>query len=171
MKKILLSVGMLLFIYSTTVAQNSKKEAKEKRKMEQFQQILDLVDAREYEFIGRKANPAKGRQVDLTTRANYLRISGDTATADMPYFGRAFSGGYSNSGGGIQFNGPMELIDRQQNDKKRRITLKFRVKGDSDTFTCTLAISSMESTSFTVISNTRQSINYSGYLKSTAKEN
>lgn len=83
----------------------------------------------------------------------------------MPYFGRAYSGGYSSSDGGIKFDGMMENYDVQQNDKKRRITVKFKVKGTDDTYNCTLSISSMESASLSISSNKKQAISYTGFIQ------
>ena len=88
----------------------------------------------------------------------------------MPYFGRAYSGGYSSSDGGIIFDGPMETYDVSTNDKKRRVTIKFKVKGTDDTYTCTLTVSGINNASLSVISNKRQSISYTGYLSESSEE-
>ena len=69
----------------------------------------------------------------MTTNPNFLRIKSDKGSADMPYFGRAYSGGYSGSDGGIKFDGPFESYDVTKNDKKQRIVIKFKVKGSGDT--------------------------------------
>ncbi len=165
MKNLLFSIS-ILFLFSLTVfAQDSKKEAKNKKKQEQYEKILELVKSEKYEFTGRKANPQQGRQIDLTTRHNFLRINGENAMAEMPYFGRAFSGGYSSSDGGIKFDGPMENYDVQQNDKKRRIMVKFKVKETDDSYNCTLSISSMESASLSISSNKKQGISYTGIIQ------
>ena len=95
MKNLIILFSVMVATGLTTMAQNSKKEAKEQKKEEQYQQIIELVQSESYAFEGRKANPQKGPQVDLTTRSNFLRIDSGNATADMPYFGRAYSGGYS----------------------------------------------------------------------------
>lgn len=155
----------MFFLSLTGFTQNSKKEDKEKKKQEHYEQIQALVESGKYEFIGRKANPQKGRQIDLTTRSNFLRISSEKASADMPYFGRAYSGGYSSSDGGIKFDGPMENLEVQQNDKKRRVIIKFKVKGTVDMYTCTLSISSLENSSLSVSSNKKQGISYTGTIK------
>ena len=170
MKNAILLTVFLLILSPVVFAQSTKKEEKEKQKEQQYQQALALVEAGKFEFIGRKANPQRGRQIDLTTRPNFLRIDGKNAAADMPYFGHAFSGGYSNTDGGIKFEGPMESYEVQKNDKKRRLTIKFKVKGEGDSFSCTLSISSLESASLSVISNTRQAISYVGTLKKPSSE-
>ena len=170
MKNYLISFSVLFLFSLTVFAQDSKKEAKEKKKQEQYETILKLVQSEKYEFIGRKANPQKGRQIDLTTRSNYLRIIGENVAADMPYFGRAYSGGYSSSDGGINFDGPMENYTVDKNDKKRRLTINFKVSGSDDNYNCTLTISGMESASLSISSNKRQVIGYTGFVRELADE-
>ncbi len=165
MKNYIALFSIIYFISIAAFAQESKQEAKERKKKEEYEKILDLVKSENFEFIARKANPLKGRQIDLTTRQNFLRIEKENASAEMPYFGRAFSGGYSSSDGGIKFDAPMDNYNFQQNDKKRRVTISFKVKGDGDIYNCTLTVSSMESTSLSVTSNTKQGISYNGLLK------
>lgn len=165
MRYFIISFSFIFFLSLTVFAQNSKKEAKEKKKQEQYEMIKEFVQSGKYEFIGRKANPQSGRQIDLTTRSNFLRINGENAAAEMPFFGRAYSGGYSSSDGGIKFDGPMEDFDIQQNDKKKRVVIKFKVRGTGDTYSCTLSISSMESASLSVSSNKKQVISYTGIVR------
>lgn len=165
MKNIKLTALLFFVIATMANAQSSKKEEKEKLKDEQYQEVLELIKSGNIEFTARKANTQRGRPINLTTNANFTRIKGKNASADMPYFGRAFSAGYSNSDGGINFDGPMESYDVKNNDKKRRVTIKFKVRGPDDTYSCTLTISSMEMASLSVASNKRQVINYNGLVR------
>ena len=170
MKNIFLIVFLFSCIHMNATAQDSKKEAKELKKEEQYQSVLNLINTKQYAFRGSKANPLKGSQIDLTTRDNFLRIDNGNAVADMPYFGRAYSGGYSSSDGGIKFDGTMETYDVNKNDKKRRVTIKFKVKGKDDTFTCTLTVSGINNASLSVICNKRQSISYTGAISELPEE-
>ena len=161
MKRIII-LGIILFAFFSTIveAQNNKKQ----KKAERYQKVLELINSKNFEFIGRKANPQGGRQIDLTTRINSLKITGDKATADLPYFGRAFSGGYGDTGGSINFDGPYESYTVNANDKKARVTITFKVKGPSDTYNCTLTLSSLDNATLTVSSNKRQTIRYHGFI-------
>ncbi len=170
MKSYILILSLICFTSETTIAQESNKEAKERKKIEQYENIIVLVESGNYEFIGRKANPLKGRQIDLTTRQNFMKIDGENASAQMPYFGRAFSGGYSSSDGGIKFDGTMENYKIQRNDKKRRLNISFKVKGEGDNYSCSLSISSVESASLSVTSNNKQGISYNGFIKENSEE-
>ncbi len=158
-----LSIILLLLFAASflSVAQKSKNQ----KKQERYQKALKLVEAKQFEFIGRKANPQGTRQIDLTTRINFMRIDGDKAIADMPYFGRAYSGGYSPTDGGINFDAPYEQYSVDKNEKKGRVTITFKVKSNSDTYNCTLIISGIDNVTLTVSSNRRQTISYYGYIK------
>ena len=154
-----------------TKAQDSKKESKDLEKEEQYTSLVNLINSEQYIFKASKANPQKGTQIDLTTRDNFLIINKENASADMPYFGRAYSGGYSTSDGGVKFDGPMETYEVSTNDKKRRLTIKFKIKGPDDTYTCTFTVSGINNASLSVISNKRQTISYIGSISELPKEN
>ncbi|NJN25446.1 MAG: DUF4251 domain-containing protein [Cyclobacteriaceae bacterium] len=162
MKPTLFFVTILLFTGSACIAQESKKEAKARQLEGAYQQVLELLKSKQFEFVAQKALPMRGRQIDLTTRNNYLRVNGDKVEADMPYFGRAYTGGYSTSDAGIKFNHTPEEYELVTNDKKNRALVKFRVKGDGDSYNCTLQLSSLGNASLSVISNNKQGINYTG---------
>lgn len=159
MKSVFLAA--LIFVSISVCAQDTKQEKKEAR----YREALELINTGIFEFIARRANPPRFRSIDLSTNPNFLRINQEKGAADIPYFGRAFSDGYSSNGGGIKFDGPMEGYDVKKNDKKHHLTIKFKVKGEGDTYSCTLNISGLENTSLTVLSNNRQTISYTGHIR------
>jgi len=173
MKKVLVLITLFLFscISMSVTAQDSKKEAKDLKKDGQYQSLLNLINTQQYVFRGNKAIPQNGPQIDLTTRDNFLRINKEIAVADLPYFGRAYSGGYSTGDGGVNFDGLMDTYDVVKNDKKRRASIKLKVKGKDDTYTCTLTVSGINTASLSVISNKRQTITYIGIITELAEEN
>lgn len=162
----LISFITLMLISLTVVAQDSKKEKKEAA----YREALELVESQHFEFIARRALPPKVRAIDLSTNANFLRVRNNRGSAQIPYFGRAFSGGYSSSDGGIRFDSTFESYDVQKDDKKNRVTIKFKIKGEGDTYTCTLTIPSIQNVSLNVLSNKKQSINYTGYIQELKEE-
>ena len=164
MKKSIFPLILVLCICFSSNAQNSKKEDKELQKEENYQSMLELLHTEHYGFRGSKANPQKGRQIDLTTRSNQMVIENGSAAAELPYFGRAYSGGYSTSDGGIKFNGKMESYDVTKNEKKRKVIIKFKVKGTDDTYGCTLTVTGLNSAFLSIVSNKRQPISYTGII-------
>ena len=166
MKSIILFLSITFLYAQTSFSQSSKKEEKEKAKQENYEKIKALVKSKKIEIRALKANPTKGPQVDLTTRENFLIVSNDSARADLPYYGRAYSGGYSSGDAGIIFSNVMENYQEKWNDKKYNVTITFRAKGPDDSFNCTVSIYSPENASISISSNKKQSIRYSGILTS-----
>jgi len=156
----------LVLISLTALAQTSKKEKKEAA----YQRALELIESQQFEFIARRALPPKVRAIDLSTNSNFLIVNKDKGKAQIPYFGRAFSGGYSSSDGGIRFDGTFESYDVQKNDKKNRASIKFKIRGEGDTYTCTLTIPGLQNVSLNVLSNNKQSINYTGFIQELEEE-
>jgi hypothetical protein len=156
-----LFISFLICVSISAFAQETKAEKKEAR----YQEALELINSGSYEFIARRANPPKFRSIDLSTNPNFLRIDKERGSADIPYFGRSFSAGYSSNDGGINFDGPFDSYEVEKNEKKQKITVRLKVKGTADTFTCTLNIPSLDNASLTVLSNNRQTISYTGYIQ------
>ena len=153
-----------LIVFCTVAIAQDGKEAKKQNKKQRYENLKTLVNGQNFEFTGRTANAQKGLQVDLTTRSNFLRINKGSAAADMPYFGRTYSGTAYAGGGGIIFDGPMEGYTVTFNDKKKSVSVQFKVKGKKDIFTCYLTISGTNTASLSINSQQRQSIRYSGYV-------
>ena len=74
----------MTLISLNVLAQESKKEHKEQKKIERYQQIKDLVNSGQYEFKGLKANPQKGSQIALSSRFNFLKVNGATQPPRCP---------------------------------------------------------------------------------------
>ncbi len=156
---------LILILLSTssldTIAQESKKEQKNKEKDEKYKLILDLIQSGEFEFIGLRAAPRKGQQIDLQSRPNYMRISNGKATADLPYFGVAQNPGYGGDGG-VYFDATPINYQVEENDKKRKINVKFRMKEKMETYDCLLTVNSAENVTLSITSSRRSSITYYG---------
>lgn len=154
---LLLVMANLSGLAQTNNKKNQQKEYK-------YQELKSLIESQQYTFKATRANPGKGRQIDMTTRNNYLTIEQNNAIARMPYFGRAYSGGYGAASGGIEFDGPMLAYEVRFNDKKKRVNISFKVKANSEAYTCSLLLSSIETVTLTISSFNRQSISYIGAI-------
>ncbi len=166
--KIISILILLASISLVSLAQESKKERKNKEKAEQYKVIRNLIQSEQFEFIGTRAIPQKGVQVDLTTRSNYMRISNSNATADMPYFGIAHNPGYGGDSG-VKFDGTPMDYKVEENDKKQKVIIKFRMKEKMEVYDCILTISSIENATFSVTSSRRSSITYYGKVTEITK--
>ena len=162
--KISISICWLLALSITALAQNDHNQSKNQKKEKKYEVLKTLIQSENYQFVGRTATASKGKQIDLTSRNNFLKVSVPKATASMPYFGRAYIGGYSGGDGGINFDGQMDNYEIKYNDKKMRVNVNFKVKGESDTFTCSMTISSLDNVSLTITSFKKKVISYRGYI-------
>lgn len=149
-------------ISSISFAQ-SKKEKKAAESAKKYQEMLALIESKEYEFQADFATPQSGNRINLVTNPNFMKINKDSANIFLPYFGRSFSGGASMTGeGGIVFNGIMDDYELTVNEKKQKIMVQFRGKTKSESYVFNLTIFGGGNTLINLNSNYRSVIKYEG---------
>lgn len=168
--KIISTLIILASISLVSLAQESKKDSKNKEKAEQYRLIQGTIESGEFEFIAIRLVPQKGRQVDLQSRPNYMRITAGNAEADMPYFGVAHNPGYGGGDSGVEFDAKPLDYKVEENDKKRKVIIKFRIKEKLEVYDCVLTITSVENATFSVTSSRRSSITYYGKVMKYTKD-
>jgi len=95
-----------------------------------------------------------------------MKIDNTTADGFFPFFGTGYSGAaYSSGGGGIEFKNELENYTVTFNDKKQEISIRFKVKGENDNYDVSARVFPGGSTSITINSNNRSTMNYSGNTK------
>lgn len=114
---------------------------------------------------------ANASRINLIGNPNYLKVEGDSVSADLPYFGeRQMGGGYNNDGGGIKFEGVPKNYEVIKNDKKKHYEIRFSVSPGSESFSVTATIFPNLSTSINVSSTQRSPISYQGKAKTITKD-
>jgi hypothetical protein len=160
-------VVLILLVISLPLRGQSRKEARQQKRIEAFNEVKAIINSSSYVFTARRANPQGGRTIDLTTHSSYLIVINDSVSAHLPFFGRAQSAGYSASGGGgIKFQGTMNDYNVSENSKKPSLRIKFKVSAPGDSFDCTLEVFSKSSANLSVISQNRSHISYDGLIES-----
>lgn len=165
-----LSLICMFFILTAISAfsqEKSKSELRNERKLEKQSQIAEMVDAREFVFIARTAQPTGHRSVNLTSNPNFVKFHPDLIDGDMPYFGRAYSGVAYGGDGGLKFSGTPEDYTITKN--KKNYLVKGTVKGAGDVFSIALSVGFEGSASLTINSNNRASISYIGDISAPVK--
>ncbi|MBN1926422.1 MAG: DUF4251 domain-containing protein [Prolixibacteraceae bacterium] len=163
-----IAVISLLLVSIPFYAQNTKKELKEARKAEEFKQMKEIIEARDFMFVADYALPTSGSSISLTTNPNHLTFSGDSVYCDMPFFGRAYQVDFDFDAG-IDFSGIPHFFDVTENERRNKILVRFKIRGDFDLFNCSLTITGVESATLTINSNNRASISYWGKIKEKEK--
>ena len=146
-----------LFLYGCSASSSTSKK---ERDAAAFQSVAELVESGNYMFTVRSASPAGGRTIQITS-LYALRASDGTYAADLPYFGRAYAGGYGNEGG-ISFSGKPEDLQISRNDSKNSITVDFSMQTDQDKYTVSLKLGPSGYGNMTISCQKRQTISYYG---------
>ena len=149
--------------------------------------IHALVSSKSLEFTATSANPmvtqgmaaiANGglvppgstiSRIELTGTGNFLKIEGDSISANLPYFGeRQFGGGYG-SATGIEFNGLPENYVQEFNTDKQKYTISFQINNSSDRYMVYVDIFPNLSSVVSVNMANRNAIQYNGRVNAIDK--
>lgn len=166
-----ISVLLVLFLLIGTnlfAQEKNKKQQREERTIEKQKQIEEMINAKEFVFIGRTAIPTGFKTMDLTTNTNYVKFHPDRIESYMPFFGKAYSGiGYGGDNG-LKFTGKPD--DYTFVKGKKNYQINANIKGINDIFKLSLSVSSEGSATLSIISNNRSPISYNGEISAPEKQ-
>lgn len=158
----------LSFLFCCTVfigfsQEKTRKQLRAEKILAKEQEIVKLLDAKEFQFIARNSNSQYFPMVDLTNNPNFILFKPDFIKSDMPFFGRAFSGiAYGANSTGLKFEGKPEKFTIDKTNKEYQI--EVYVKGQNDFFNISLLVSYSGSSILTMITNNRAPISYFGHI-------
>ena len=131
-------------------------------------QTNDIIDV-SHELM-RQTENANGR-FSLSANEDYLVIKRDSASAHLTYFGELRTAGYSASRDThIEFNNLIRDYKIKINEKKRHISISFKVKNETEQFNVKLLLFSNQKGNLIVYGSNRTTIRYDGILRSTSIE-
>ncbi|MCM5663150.1 DUF4251 domain-containing protein [Galbibacter mesophilus] len=111
------------------------------------------------------------QRIDIIDDGAFIQIKGDSAKADLPFFGeRQMGGGYNTEGEGIKFNNKITDLEIEYLDKKKHHRITFSTNNSTETFDVTLMVFLNGKTSVSVNSSERDFITYDGMLKELPKK-
>jgi hypothetical protein len=140
-------------------AQNAKSD----KAVEKASAVKRMVAAQHYVFKAQMVMPMGGRSRPLTSDYD-VSVSKDSIVAWLPYFGRAYTAPIDPTRGGIQFNSKKfnyTLLDR----KRGGWDITIRPSDVTDIQQLTLSVTESGYASLQVISNSRQPISFTGYIR------
>jgi hypothetical protein len=167
-KAFYLVVLFALIVAPVISQEKTKKELKEERKIEKMNLVEALVNAREFVFIARTANPMGYKSVNLTTNPNFVKYHPDLIESEMPYFGTAYSAVGYGGDTGLKFKGKPEEYTVVK--IKNGFQIDATVKGESDNFRLSLMVGSEGNSSLSITSNNRSTISYNGEISAPEKK-
>lgn len=110
-------------------------------------------------------------RIDIAGTGGFLKMVGDSAIADLPFFGeRHMGGGYSSEGSGIKFSGIPENYSMGPIKKGDGYTMQFNIRNGQETFRVLAHILASRYASVSIASSHRSTIWYQGRLKGDSQE-
>lgn len=164
MKRLTLILVLIAAFISNPIAAQSKKELKKEQEEKEYQATKALIESGNFMFEANSCTTQRGRRIDLVTNINYMNFEGSTVTSEMPFFGGSQLSHYESSGGFQFVNEDVDYII-DFNDKKRKITIKFKGKGDIEIVQLFLNIYASGNTTMNATSTHRDFITYRGEVK------
>jgi hypothetical protein len=167
--KVFCMVVFFVLIVAPVISQEkTKKELKEERKIEKQNQVEAMINAKEFVFVARTANPMGMRSVDLTTNPNYVKFQPELIDSYMPYFGQAYGGAGYGGDTGLKFKGKPEEYTVVK--IKNGFQVDATVKGERDNYRLSLMVGFEGSSSLSITSNNRSTISYNGEISAPEKK-
>lgn len=173
-----------LIIVVVFITSFSCKSASSKVTDEQIKALEVLVENRDFTIESNWAHPQataatqrvlnsgllpagySSGAINLIGNSNFLTISADSITSYLPYFGeRQMKVGYGGSGSAIQLKGVVENYTVSKG-KRDSYTISCVAKSKFERFTITIKLFPNLKSYITLTSATRNSISYSGEVKS-----
>jgi hypothetical protein len=123
-----------------------------------------LIESKHYVFKPQAAMPVRGTTIQLTPEF-MLKVTKDTITAYLPYFGRVFSLPANSAESGIKFTSTDFKYDETRKKRRWDITIAPNDSADRrDVRQLLLSANDNGYASLRIISTNRETISYSGYV-------
>ncbi len=161
-----LTIGVVLI----TMACGSTKNAGNSRDLENFEQLRELVNSREFEIENDWAVPLRLTTVNLIGNSNFIRFKGDSVEVFLPYFGVRQSGGGYGTSGGIEYKGPTKELEIAEDMTENNILIKFEGRQGSEHLQFIITLFPKGNTSTSVNSSERDPISYWGNVRALPAE-
>ncbi|QLE02304.1 DUF4251 domain-containing protein [Galbibacter sp. BG1] len=111
------------------------------------------------------------QRIDLSGDGAFLEIKGDSAKADLPFYGeRQMGGGYNPDGEGIKFDQEVSDMEIEYQENKKHYRITFSANDGTKSFNVTLMVFQNKKTSVSVNSSERDFITYDGTLEEIPKK-
>ena len=168
MKNIIRIIGVLL-IAICSISVQAQKATKADKKAAKAANLKNMIESKSYIFKANQAYPMGGGQVNLTSSNYDLKLSNDTLTAFLPYYGVSYSAPINPTEGGIKFT--TTKFDYKVVQKKNgnyQVTFKpknLNPRTPEDVVNMYLTVSQGGYATLQVISINRQGISFNGWLE------
>jgi hypothetical protein len=139
-----------------------------------------IVEAKTYTFVARSATPMNtndisavmskfpgasvGGSINLTDPYYEVKVTPDSISVFLPYYGRSFSAPSNPNEGGVKFN-TKKFEYKSVKGKKRGWNITINPSDTNEGYRMNLSIGESGYATLNINSNNKQAISYNGYLK------
>lgn len=106
-----------------------------------------------------------GTRINLIGNTNFLKIEGDTLTADLPYYGERQMGGGYTSETGIKFKGVPKVYQETKDSSSQQHRITFQISEGTESFGVSITLFPNWSSLIVVNSSQRSAISYQGNVQ------
>ena len=159
MKRLFYQAIILILVAQGCASSDAQKSSK---KAEEYKKITALIEGGKYKFHVKSASPTGARTVQ-TSSGYAMSVNEGVFKAYLPYFGRAYQASYGGDGG-VEFDGEAEELEITKIEKKRLISVEFKIRSEFDLYTVHLEAGSGGFGTLYITSQKRQAISYSGTI-------
>ncbi len=162
-KNLILKSGIIL-IMTVTLSCGAGRESP-RAQINNFEELKELVESREFEIENEWAEPLNGNQINLIGNPNYIRFIRDSIQLYLPYFGIRHAGGnYGGRNGGIEFKGIPKNLEITEAKDNRNISIEFNARNQQEDLDFLIILFPNGRASTSVNSSERSTISYRGFL-------
>ena len=156
-------LAAMLFVLAVSVQFTFAQESKQEKIEAQAAALKTLIESKDFVFAPQSVTPLSGRTRQLTSYYD-LRISKDTITSNLPYFGRAYTAPIISDDAGISFTST-DFEYYETPGKRGGWVVLIKFKNQSQAREMNLTIFDNGRADLVVSSNSRQSVSFSGNIK------
>ncbi|MBN2698308.1 MAG: DUF4251 domain-containing protein [Bacteroidales bacterium] len=165
---IFISASLILLASSCAGPDSISRAAKKELKAEQMKQgmadVKNLIESGNYIFSAQSVQPIGGQAIKLSASSYVLDSKNHVVRADLPYFGEGYASHYSNNSD-VRFRGDPVDFRITEYEKRGNVSVHYTISGEQERFDVTMTIASTGFGTVTIISQSRQTISYYGYLR------
>lgn len=174
MYKTLVIIGLTLLLlgcvasqktYETNTALDEMMSQKHFEITAKFAQPMVTRALSQVALSGLIAPGSNINQIDLNGSGYFLRIQGDSVSANLAYYGERQMGGGYNNNAGIVFKGVSENIEIVKDEVKQNYTIKFSINDKTENFMVNVTAGTNMNGTINITSSHRSRIGYTGYVK------
>lgn len=101
-------------------------------------------------------------RIDVSGAGFFIKVQGDTVSANLPYYGERQMGGGYNDDSGILFNSVPKNFEIVQDEIKKSYRVKFIVNESVETYSVIAEIATNATANVSILSSHRNRIGYTG---------